>query len=258
MQAEHYRVLIADDEKAARLRMLDLVSRQPNTEVVGLASNGKEAVELIRSERPDIAFLDIQMPGQDGFKVMEQIGSDAMPLTIFVTAYDQFAVHAFEVQAVDYLLKPISDARFDQAFRRAKEQLKKREDTGGELLPSNAQVETSDSPNYLERIILRVNGTLKLLETEEIDWVEAAGVYVNLHLGPKVYLHRSSIAYLADHLDPNKFIRVNRSALVNTQRVRELRPRTHGEFTLILKDGTELSLNRSYRTRFESWLRQPL
>ncbi len=256
MSNETYRVLIADDEKAARLRMVELVSRQTGAEIVGLATNGKEAVDLIRSHQPALAFLDIQMPVHDGFKVIEEVGIENMPPTIFVTAYDQFAVHAFDVEAIDYLLKPITEARFEQAFRRAKDYLKKKAELGGSESPT--RTEEVDSAGHLEHIVLRANGTLKLIEAEEIDWIEAAGVYVNLHVGPKIYLHRSSIAHLAERLDPNKFVRVNRSALVNTGRVRELRPRTHGEFTMILKDGTELSLNRSYRTRFESWLRQSL
>lgn len=261
---EPLRVLLADDEKPARSRLIDLLEKQQGIEIAGVAHDGREAVALIREQKPDLVFLDIQMPELDGFGVLREILPACIPVTIFVTAYDKYAIRAFEAHALDYLLKPFSDERFEASLERARNQIRARK--AGELarrisglLADTAGAEApTDAPPCLQRLVLRSGGRVTFLKVDEIDWIEAAGVYVYLHAAGKAILFRSTVGQILTRLDPRHFVRIHRSAAINTSRIRELQPRSHGEYTVLLQDGTELTLSRSYRALLEKWLRQPL
>jgi len=258
---ERIRALIVDDEKPARRRLAELLSREPEIEVTGEARDGREAVDLVRANRPDLMFLDIQMPDLDGFAVLTALGPDQQPVTVFVTAYDRYAIQAFEAHAVDYLLKPFSDQRFEGALRRAHQFI--RSCGAGEAHPRlgallDDRVAASPEGGYLERLVLKTAGRVTFLGVEDVDWIEASGVYVNLHVGSRSHLYRSSLAHLLQRLDPKHFVRVHRSLAVNTDRIRELQPRSHGDYTVVLKSGLELVMSRGFRPQFEQWLRQPL
>ena len=179
---------------------------------------------------------------------------------MFVTAYDRYAIQAFEARAVDYLLKPFSDQRFEGALRRACQFLRSRR--AGDVQRRRADARRArrriERPGFLERFVLKAAGRVTFLGVEDVDWIEASGVYVNLHVGPRTHLYRSSLAHLLQRLDPQRFVRVHRSLAVNTTRIRELQPRSHGDYTVVLKDGTELVMSRGFRPQFEHWLRQPL
>jgi len=255
------RTMVVDDEKPARVRLLELLQREPDVEVVATASDGHEALEVLRRVSPHLLFLDVQMPRLDGFEVLRQIAPDELPITIMVTAYDKYAVQAFDAHAIDYLLKPFSDRRFDAAIARARKYLDSAEGrTRAEEL--SAATEERHSVNarsgYLERLVLKSNGCISFLDVNDVDWVEAAGVYLYLHVGQKQHLYRSSVTQLLQRLDPHRFVRIHRSAAVNTSHIRELRSISHGDFALILKNGTELTLSRAYRSQIEGWLRQPI
>jgi two-component system LytT family response regulator len=254
------RTLIVDDEKPARRRLAELLGREPDIEVAGEARDGREAVDLVRAHAPDLMFLDIQMPDLDGFGVLAALPPELHPLTVFVTAYDRYAIQAFDAHAVDYLLKPYSDQRFEGALRRACQFLRAR-GTGEPSHRDGPPLEdrVPDPPGgYLERLVLKSAGRVTFLGVEDVDWIEASGVYVSLHVGPRAHLYRSSLAHLLQRLDPKRFVRVHRSAAVNTERIRELQPRSHGDYTVVLKNGAELVMSRGFRPQFEHWLRQPL
>ncbi len=258
------RALIVDDEAPARLRLRELFGRNPNIVLAGECSCGAEAVAAVRDLKPELLFLDVQMPVMDGFRVLREIGSDRLPVTIFVTAYDRYALAAFEAHALDYLLKPFSDERFYKAVDRAIAHMEMRQ--GSEV--ANRMMAMLNGvmppapgfrpPQEGGRLAVKGAGRVVLLKSEEIDWVEAAGVYVELHTGKKVHLHRASITELEAQLTPAKFVRIHRSTLVNLERIRELRPVTHGEFRAVLTDGTELKVSRGYRHRLEEQLGQSL
>ena len=239
---------------------MTLLRKHPDIQTLNVARNGSEAIALIRAERPDLVFLDVQMPGLGGLDVLREITPAEMPVTVFVTAYDRYAIQAFEAHAFDYLLKPFSDERFESALRHVRKFIAEAPE-----LPPVLEGKTPEDPSptrartgYFERIVIRGPGRVGFLPVEEIDWIEAAGVYITLHVGAKQHLHRSSIVQLLQRLDPQRFVRIHRSAVVNTSRIRELHPRSHGDYTLVLKDGRKLILSRLYRRQFESWLRQPL
>jgi two-component system, LytTR family, response regulator len=255
------RTIVVDDEKPARMRLLELLDREPDVEVVGTAADGHEAVELIRRSRPDLVFLDVQMPQVDGFGVLAQLAPDELPATIFVTAYDKYAIQAFDAHAVDYLLKPFSDQRFESAISNARRYLGSPEarERADELTAAARERQSVDERSgFIERLVLKSGGLVTFLDVKDVDWIEAAGVYVNLHVGPKVHLYRSSVNQLLQRLDPRHFVRIHRSAAVNTARIRELRPRSHGDFTVVLANGAEVTMSRGYRPQLEAWLRQPL
>jgi two-component system LytT family response regulator len=258
---ERIRALIVDDEKPARRRLAELLRREPDVEVIGEARDGREAVALVQAQSPDLMFLDIQMPDLDGFAVLAALEPDQVPVTVFVTAYDRYAIQAFEARALDYLLKPFSDQRFEAALRRAGQFVRSRgaseshQPLGG-LLDDRAAADPET--RYLERLVLKSSGRVTFVGVEDVDWIEAAGMYVTLHAGPRAHLYRSSLAHLLQRLDPKRFVRVHRSIAVNTERIRELQPRSHGDYTVVLKGGTELVMSRGFRPQFEHWLRQPL
>jgi two-component system LytT family response regulator len=255
------RTLVVDDEKPARTRLLELLERDHGIKIVGIARDGGEALEMIKAQTPQLMFLDVQMPVLDGFGVLKETTAENRPATVFVTAYDTYAIQAFEAHALDYLLKPYSDERFETALKRVCQMIRSQSasDLGlriASLLEERFGI--NDRSGYLERVVLKSGGRVTFLDISDVDWIEASGVYVYLHVGPKTHLYRSSVAHLLQRLDPKSFVRVHRSAAVNTARIKELQPRSHGDYTVVLKDGTELIMSRGYRPQFEFWLRQPL
>jgi two-component system LytT family response regulator len=259
------RALIVDDEPVARDGIRVLLQNDSDVEVVGECANGREAVEAIRETSPDLVFLDEQMPEMDGFGVIEQIGAENMPVVIFVTAYDQYALRAFDVAALDYLLKPYGDERFLTAVDRAKRQIRRGE-VGQltsrliSLLEGQAGQFAQDRPpgKYLQRIMLKTGGRMTFLRTEEIDWIEAEGDYVRLHAGGKRHLLRDTMKRLEEQLDPSQFLRTHRSTIVNLDRIKELHPFFHGDYLIVLNDGTELKLSRSRRRSLQDRLGRSL
>jgi Response regulator of the LytR/AlgR family len=252
------RVLIVDDEAPARKRLRDLLEEDADIGTVDEAENGVAAVAKIEAARPDIVFLDVQMPEIDGFGVVEAIGVDHMPLTIFVTAYDQYALKAFDADAVDYLLKPFGNKRFDLAVARAKSCLR---GPGGKSLGPNVLdlVAKRETPGTLwDWIVIKGGGLTKLVMASEVDWIEAAGVYVNLHFQGKECVYRSSLAAVTKRLDPLRFVRIHRSSVVNIKAIVQLESISHGEFEVLLRDGARLILSRNYRAEVEKRLGQSL
>ncbi len=242
------RVLIVDDEPLGRTlvrQMLD--TRQEEVEIVGEAANGREAIAAIENDLPDLVFLDVQMPDADGFAVLENINREKLPVIIFVTAYDEYAIRAFETGALDYLLKPYDRKRFDQAFERASRQIQNQKETAfGEQILSILS-ETKSPETFIERFIIKASGRIFFLKAEEVVWISAEGNYVLLHTPPKNHIFREAISNLEQKLNPRKFRRINRSAIVNLDFVRELQPWFRGDHKLILQDGTELKLSHRYR-----------
>lgn len=260
---EKIRAIIVDDEKPARHRLRELLEKRADIGAVAECSNGAEAVRQIRALQPDLLLLDIQMPGLDGFGVVEEIGAAQMPATIFVTAYDQYALKAFEVSALDYLLKPFSDERFERSLERVLSfvSARRREELSQRILSLLDQIQP-EQPNKtsapLDRLMIKDGGRVLFLQVEEIDWIEAAGVYVQIHTAGKTWLHRISLSELEAKLDARQFIRIHRSTIVNLSRIRELRPHSHGDFLVALRDGAELKLSRRYRRKVEASLGQSL
>jgi two-component system, LytTR family, response regulator len=247
------RVVIVDDEELARRGIRTRLQRSGDVEIVAECRNGREAIDAIRRASPDLVFLDVQMPGKTGFDVVEAIGWDTFPHVIFVTAHDRYAIRAFEVNALDYLLKPIDDERFDIAFQRARESLTRDRDSDlgrrlaaviGDVVPGKSDGRSASRP---DRIVVRSGGRVVFVKISEIDWVEAAGDYVTLHVGKKSWLLRETITEMDRKLETNGFTRIHRSTLVNLERVGELRALDNGEYRVLLRDGTELKLSRSYR-----------
>lgn len=248
------KVLVADDEPLARERLSGLLSQESDIEVVGQARDGEEAVTAIHDDSPDLVFLDVQMPQMSGFDVIEAVGSDKMPLVIFVTAYDQHALKAFQVRALDYLLKPFDRERFKDALGRARKQLEREEngDLGKRLLALVKDLRR-DQPKS-DRLVVKSGGRLFFLRTDEIDWVEAAGNYVRLHVGPGSHLLRETMNAIEGRLDPEKFFRIHRSRIVNMERIQELQPWLNGEYAVLLRTGTRLTLSRGYREKLQDRL----
>lgn len=226
------RVLIADDEPPARRKVRRFLERDPDIDAIEEAGSGQEALDLVRRFRPDLLLLDVQMPGMDGFAVLEQIPPPRDFHVVFLTAHDHHALRAFEAEALDYLLKPLDAERFDRALERAKQQLAQRRATPAK---------------YVRRVLVEKGGKEFFLPVEQLDWVESDRNYVNLHAGPETYLLRSTLENLARQLDPDQFARISRSELVNLDHIREMQPWFHGERRIILKDGKELTWTRKYR-----------
>jgi two-component system LytT family response regulator len=248
------KVLVADDEPLARERLTGLLSQEPDIDVVGQARDGEEAITAIHDDAPDLVFLDVQMPQMNGFDVIEAVGTDKMPLVIFVTAYDQHALKAFQVRALDYLLKPFDRERFKDALQRARKQLEREEngDLGRRLLALVKDLRR-DQPKS-DRLVVKSGGRLFFLRTDEIDWVEAAGNYVRLHVGPGSHLLRETMNAIEGRLDPEKFFRIHRSRIVNMERIQELQPWLNGEYAVLLRTGTRLTLSRGYREKLQDRL----
>jgi two-component system, LytTR family, response regulator len=238
LSAAKIRTVIVDDEPLARSNLLVLLRRDPEIEVVAQCGSGIEALDEIRKSKPDLVFLDVQMPECDGFDVLEQLGEDQPRAIVFVTAYDQYALRAFEAGALDYLLKPFDNARFERALQRAKQNLQ------GDR----------PSPHKPERIIVKSAGQVLFVRHAEIDWVEAADYYSCLHVGTKTYLVRRSMADLESQLHPATFCRVHRSAIVNLNRVAGLQTGAEGESEVLLHNGEKLRLSRRYRAQLQERL----
>jgi two-component system, LytTR family, response regulator len=262
------RTVVVDDEPEARAGVLDLLSGDTEILVVGQASTGLEGVEVISGSRPELVFLDIQMPELDGFGVLAKLGQN-LPVVVFATAYDEYALRAFEVHAIDYLLKPFSDERFREALAHAKLQVRERrvgqlgqqlagllhtdgEQAGG-ASPSEGQTEESaGSPGrYLDRMMVPTTNGLSLVRVEEIDWIEARNYCAKLHVGQREYLIRETMQHLAAKLDPGRFVRIHRSAIVNIDRIESLEPYFHGGYVVLLHDRTRLTLSRTRRAALE-------
>lgn len=253
------RVLIVDDEPLARQRLEDLLHQEEGVEIVGTADNGDAAIEAIRDWKPDLLFLDVQMPGKTGLDVVREIGPDAMPATILVTAYDQYALKAFELAAVDYVVKPFDDERFEQAFRRARRMVELEEVgrlrsqllavlQGGGPAPATPTGDGARRPEYLERIAVETKGQVRVVPVKQIDYIMASGPYAELHVGEKRYIIRERMQTLEERLDPARFFRIHRSAIVRLDLVETLLRNPGGDYALQLKGGVRLKVSRS---RFE-------
>ena len=248
-------VLVVDDEAPARQRLVDLLRQDEKVSEVIEASDGLSAVDMIARRPVDLVFLDVQMPELDGLGVLDAVGAEQMPLTVFVTAYDQHAIRAFEANALDYLLKPFSDERFEAALARAQERLG--EIRAGEFGQSVLRTLAS-MPRGLDRLIVKSAGVTHFVPVADVDWIEGAGVYVNLHVKGRELLYRSALHQLEARLDPTRFIRVHRSAIVNIDSIVRLEPASHGEFDVMLKDGSQTRVSRTYRAALEQRLGQAL
>jgi two-component system, LytTR family, response regulator len=232
------RVLIVDDEALARSNLTVLLRLDPEIEIVGECDSGDEALKQIRALKPELVFLDVQMPECDGFDVLELLGNDVPPATIFVTAYDQYALRAFDAGALDYILKPFDNARFHQALDRAKQRI----------------AQGQGQPRKVERLTIKSAGQVAFVNVAEIDFVEAADYYAALHVGAKTHLLRRSMAELEQELDPALFCRIHRSAIVNLNRVEALKLNEEGEYTVLMQGGATLRLSRSYRKQLQARL----
>ena len=244
---ERIRIMIVDDEVLARARLRQLVQQDPDFEIVSECANGAQAVEAAAKLKPDVLLLDVQMPGLDGFGVLKRLNEDSMPLIIFVTAYDEFAVKAFELNACDYLLKPFKKKRFEEAMLRAKSELGNMGQKQWLERTSSLIESLSGRPRYLARFAIKERGRIIFVKASEVDWIEAQDNYVRLHCGKDAHLVRQKIGVLEDELDPARFVRVHRGAIVNVERIRELQQWFHRDYRVILRDGTVVPLGRSYR-----------
>lgn len=243
------RTLIADDELLARERLRQLLTAQPEIELVGECADGREAVAEIREKKPDLIFLDIQMPELDGFAVLDAINLEPMPIIVFVTAHDKFALRAFEVHAVDYLLKPFDRERFESAVQRALEQVKHREDPARSQAQAAALTEMQSPAKPVERLAIKSDGRITILKTADIDWVESAHNYVEIHENKRAHLLRETMGGMEQKLPPEKFVRISRSVIVNVDRIKELQPTFYGEYKVTLHNGKSLTLSRRYRSK---------
>ncbi len=248
------RTLIVDDEPLARQRVRNLLESEPDIEIVGERANGEEAVKAVLDDKPDLLFLDVQMPLLDGFGVLEAIAPEPPPAVIFITAHDRHALKAFEFHALDYLLKPFDRPRFQKALDRARTQLRRHSgvDVSQRLLALLADVRETRPP--VERLVVKSGGKVSFVRTDEIDWIEAAGNYLRLHVGSDMHLLRETMSSLEARLDPRSFVRIHRSTIVNIERIRELQPSFHGDYVVSLHDGTELTLSRGCRDKLQSAL----
>ena len=267
MTTRTLRVLIVDDEPLARQRIIDLLADEEGVEIAGIAQNGDEAVESIRSLRPDLVFLDVQMPGRTGLEVVRTVGAESMPTTIFVTAFDNHALDAFELAAVDYLVKPFDDERFEQAFRRARRAIELEEvshlkskllavlqgGSAGEPPPTTLKADAAPSP-YLERIAVESRGKVHFVRVADIDYIVSSGPYAQLHTAGRTHLIRESMQNLEERLDPAEFLRIHRSEIVRISLVETLHKRAGGDYEVQLKGGQRLRVSRSRREELEKRL----
>lgn len=268
------RIVVVDDEMLARKALKAMLEDDPETELIAECRNGMEAVEAIRGQSPDIVFLDIQMPEMDGFEVIEEIGAAAMPVTVFVTAFDQYALRAFDAHALDYLLKPFDHERFYAALQRAKALIRQQklseisenlfallEETKSKNGESTPETHFKSSPGAaqpepLDRVVIKSGGRIYFLKTEEIDWVEGAGDYLSLHSGTKTHLVRAKMGDFHARLDSKKFLRIHRSTIVNIDCIKDLQPLFKGEYVVTLKSGKQLKASRGYRQALQPLLNE--
>jgi len=246
IESNRIRVLVVDDEPLARGMVREMLEADPEAEIVGECSNGRDAISAIKSLSPDLIFLDVQMPELGGFDVLEAFKDQHLPRIIFVTAYDQYAVRAFDVHALDYLLKPFDRERFMTAWQRAKLQISKDQFEQRDQHIMALLEELKAGPRYIERLVVKSAGRVFFLEVNTIDCIEAEGNYVRIHSGAKSHLLRETISGLEAQLDPREFLRIHRSAIVRIDRIKELQPWFHGEYVVILKDGTKLTSSAAH------------
>jgi two-component system, LytTR family, response regulator len=248
------KTLIVDDEAIARDRVRRFLTAEPDIEVLGECRNGREAVAAIKRLEPDLVFLDIQMPQLDGFETLAALDPAHLPAVVFVTAFDQYAIQAFAVHALDYLLKPFSHERFRQALAHVRKQLV-RDDSGGLRKMDNRLLSLLEGmrtpPKFAERLVIKATGRVYFLKTDDIDWIEACGNYVTLHVGAETHLLRETLSHLESRLDPACFLRIHRSRLVKLDCIKELTPLFNGDYTVVLHSGDELTLSRTYRDRLQ-------
>ena len=251
-------VLVADDESPARQRIIDLLRGDPRVAAILEVPDGLSAVEVIEARRVELVFLDVQMPELNGLDVISRVGPERMPFTVFVTAYDEHAICAFEANALDYLLKPFSDERFEMTMARVSSRIDDRSvrEFGRRILRMMAGGPAGDLP--LDRLVVKSGGATRFVRVADIDWIEAAGVYANLHIGGKELLYRAALSELSERLDPTRFVRVHRSAIVNIESILHLEPISHGEFEAVLRDGSRPKISRTYRRLLEKRLGQSL
>lgn len=256
--ARRIRALVIDDEPLARAMIREMLTNDPDVEIVAECCNGRDAIEAIEVHRPDLLFLDIQMPDVGGFDVLESLEPGRAPYIIFVTAFDQFAVRAFEVHALDYLLKPFDRERFEAAWQRAKAVItyERFDERDQRILALLEELQAEN--RYIERLVVKVGGRVLFLDVNEISCIQAEGNYIRVHNGSKSYLLRGTISGLESQLDPRKFLRIHRSAIVKLDRIKELQPWFHGEYHVILETGQKLTLSRNYRASLQAAIGNPL
>jgi two-component system, LytTR family, response regulator len=252
-------IIIVDDEVLARQRLINLIKPHPDIKIVAECENGFESVEAIEKWQPELVFLDVQMPEMNGFEVLARLDSADLPVVIFVTAFDDYAVKAFEIHALDYLLKPFDRDRFESALTRARAQIER--ERGGDAsrrLISLLQQNSGRTPEYLERISVKKGESFLFLRTDEIDWIEAAANYIKIHIGKESYLMRGTVGSLEKSLDPKKFIRIHRSTIVRIDSIKEVFPWIQvGEYALSLKTGEQLTISRGYKEQFMKLFERP-
>src|SRR6266404_2472547 len=249
MKDAKIKALIVDGESLARRFIRRMLKDDQEVEIVGESDNGKDAVAMITKQDPDLIFLDIQMPEMDGFSVLEAVGLERLPEVVFTTAYEQYAIRAFELHAVDYLLKPFDQARFADMMRHAKERLRYRQ-LGDSRLQIGALLENvKRRAQYLDRLIIKAEGRITFLKTDDINWIEADDKYVHLHAGKTAPMVRQTLGAMEAQLDPTKFLRIHRSAIVNVNYIQELQPMFSGQHTVVMNDGAKLTLSRKYKDK---------
>jgi len=250
------RVLIAEDEPLARERIRSLLEEEPDVQIVAECADGRSAVESIRANDPDLVFLDVNMPELNGFEVIRDVGGDNMPPVIFVTAYDHFAVQAFDAHALDYVLKPFDEERFRTAVERAREALVRQAPGTLDRRLNDLLQGLAVRPHYLERLAVKSGGKIIFLKTDEVTWIGAEGNYARLHAGKRSYLMRETMSNLESKLDPGRFIRIHRSTIVSTDAIAELEPLFQGDYVVVLRDGTRLTSSRGYRGNLQAFMNQ--
>jgi two-component system LytT family response regulator len=265
MRDRNYRALVVDDERLARQRLEDLLSAAPGWDLAGTADDGDAAVRAIADLKPDLVFLDVQMPGKSGFEVVRAVGPENMPATIFVTAFDKYALKAFDVAAIDYLVKPFDDERFSEALRRTERLLdlhaagrladQLRRLLAAESAAAGSTTAPADAAaKYLERIAVELRGQVRVVATSDIDYISASGPYAELHVGEKTYVIRERMQTLDERLDPGQFFRIHRSAIVKLDRVDALLREPGGDYAVKLKNGARLSVSRNRVEPLERWM----
>jgi len=247
------RTLIVDDQSIAREALRHLLQQESDLEIVGVAANGREAIEAIDALAPELVFLDVQMPEMDGFEVAARVDRSRRPIIIFVTAHDEFALKAFEAHALDYLVKPCQPERLKLALQRARHQLQSNQT--GEIQQKLDELlrDLKSNSRYPERLTIKSNGRILFLRVAEIDLVEAADNYVKLHVGNETHLFRETMAALEEKLSPERFVRISRSVIVNVESVKELHPLFHGEYSVTLRSGARVTLTRGYREQLRQF-----
>ena len=241
MNTPRLRTVLVDDEVLARLALRQALATHPEVEIIGECGNAAEAMQAVRMLRPDLLFLDIGMPGMDGFELLHQLSPDRLPLVVFATAFAEHALRAFDAKALDYVLKPLDQARFDQAMARVNQHWQGLHATRDEL------IEPAPANGYAQRLSVRHGEHIRVLAVDDIDWIRADGNYLHIHVGPVRYLHRDTLRHLLAQLDPAHFLRIHRGTVVNLGRIREVHPLFKGGAEVVLHDGTRLDLSRRFR-----------